>query len=276
MEGLIFSLIGLILGVILMIFGFQSFRRYQKIRDIPTSKVRSIAIGTVEVQGKVRKDEDSIYKHPIDGEDTVYYERTVEKYNPDDDGSDWDTVLTEHIGDSFYVEDDTGKVRVSMEGNPTLEIEDAQTREIYRVGPDDELPRALEGTDANKDTIIPDILEGKRKYRVTVQALRPSDDVYVLGEARERDSEVRTSENEENLVIGSPDLDKEGTLNTTNQGYSWRKGFFSNINFIIANQKEEELQKEEKWQGPLGFFGGLAIATISLYYLLQILQIFGV
>lgn len=275
MGGLIFSVIGLVLGVVLMIFGFQSFRRYQKIRDTPTSKVRSIAIGTVEVQGKVRKDEDSVHKHPIDGEDTVYYERRVEKYNPDDDGSDWDTVLTEHIGDSFYVEDDTGKVRVSLEGNPTLEIEDAQKREIYRVGPDDELPRALEGTDANEDSILPDILEGKRKYRVTVQALRPSDDSYVLGEARKKDAEVRTSENEENLVIGSPELDTEGSLNTTNRRYSWPKGF-SNINFIIANQKEDELQKEEKWQGPLGFFGGLIIASISLYYLLQILQVFGV
>jgi hypothetical protein len=265
LETILFASAGFIGGIALMIFGFMSFKRYQRIRDTPSSRVRSVAVGMTEVKGKIRKaNQESTYKHPIDGDDTVYYEREVEKYRHDDNGSNWETVLTEEVGDKFMLEDDTGKIEVKIEDNVALELEDARERETYSgIKPNEELPRALEGTNANNDSaLIPNFLESSGRYRVTVTALYPDDFCYVLGKARPKEGSDTSSINEENIVIGNPEYDKnDGILDL---------GIFASTSYIISNQKEDELQKEEKWQGPGGFIIGLILSAICLFYLLQL------
>lgn len=265
LESILYPLAGFIIGIGLMVFGFMSFKRYQRIRDTPTSRIRSVAVGITEVKGKIRKtDEENTYRHPINGDDTVYYERKVEKYRYDDDGSNWETVLTEEVGDKFMLEDDTGEIEVRIEDNPALELEDAKERNQYSgIKPNEELPRALEGTNANNDSsLIPNFLESSGRYRVTVTALYPDDFCYVLGKARPKEGSEASSINEENIVIGHPEYNKnDGFLDFD---------MFSSTSYIISNQKEDELQKEEKWQGPSGFIAGLILSAICLFYILQL------
>jgi hypothetical protein len=247
----ILSSAGFIVGLSLMIFGFISFKRYQRIRDTPTSKVRSVAVGTTELKGKVRKfDEENTHKHPINEDETVYYEITVQIKRDDQ----WDVIHNKYVGDKFILQDDTGKIEVRIEDNPAIDLEDAKEVTKYSMSPNEELPRALKGV-TNKtqdDKLVPDFLEST-EYRVTVKALYVDDFCYVLGDARPKDGSESSSTNEENIIIGHPNHRDN-----------------SSGSYIISNQREEELQKEEKWQGPISFIIGLILSAFCLFYFLQL------
>lgn len=262
-----FSLIGFIVGIYGLFYGFRSYKRYQLIRDTPTSNISSMSLGTVELKGKVRnpESEDHIYNHPFVDTDCVYYMRHVEKYNPDDDGSDWDTVLRETKGDQFYLEDDTGRALVKIE-DADFDLEnEARKREKYTVEPDGDVPRALKGTSAGADSILPDIL-GSETYRVTVEFLWDDMDIYTLGYARSRAGDESFSQNEQNLVVGNASESKSAGSITTGIPLLGKSN-----PFIIANQNEEDLISERKWLGPASFFVGLAVSALSLYWLLSLL-----
>jgi hypothetical protein len=234
-----------------MIFGFISFKRYQRIRDVPTSKVRSVALGTTELKGKVRKfDEESTYKHPINENETVYYEIIVQIK----EDNKWEVIHNEDVGERFMLEDDTGKIEVRIEDNPSIDLEDAKEVTKYSMNPDEELPRALEGiTNKTQDNeLVPDFLEST-EYRVTVKALYIDDFCYVLGDARPKDGSEASSVNKENIIIGHPNHRDN-----------------SSGSYIISNQREEELQQEEKWQSRISFVMGLILSAFCLFYLLQL------
>lgn len=266
----IFAILGFVLGIYGLFYGFNMYKRYQLIRDTPTSNVSSMSLGSVELKGTVKHpdDEEHIYNHPFVDTDCVYYMRHVEKYNPDDDGADWDTVLRESKGDEFYLEDDTGKVKVKIE-DPDFDLEDeARKREKYRVGADDEVPRALRGTSAGSDSILPDVLQGSEKYRVTVEFLWEGMDLYLYGYARSRDGDESFSKNEQNLVVGN------AAESQTTESITTGLPLLGKSNpFIIANQNEDELISERKWLGPTSFFVGLAVSAGCLYWLLLLLGV---
>lgn len=243
-------------GVALLFYSYTTFRDYQLIRDTPTSKVQSLSVGTVEVKGKAKptnqEGTDVAYDHPLTGDPVLYYDLTIEEYEPDDDGSDWRTVKSDDVGNTFFVDDGTGQVEVNIE-SPRFEFEDGDVvRERYVVEPDKEVPDVLK--EYQDDSFLPDILE-REKYRVTVKSITPDQDVFVFGDAQIKSGRDGSATNEENLVICNPGDDARGAFDTDKPQ-------------IISTESEEELQSGMKWSIPGSFLVGLGLCAVSLYNIL--------
>ena len=66
------------LGLLLIYRGITRYLLMQKIKNIPTSNVRSAAVGLVELSGKAKSKEEMI--SPISKEKCVFYELTAQYY----------------------------------------------------------------------------------------------------------------------------------------------------------------------------------------------------
>ncbi|MBW2968259.1 hypothetical protein KY362_07270, partial [Candidatus Woesearchaeota archaeon] len=69
----LYLVIGFGFGIYLFIKGFSWFRLKRMVENIPTSKIRSLAMGLVEIYGSVVLFEDKVLKSPFTGKDCVYY-----------------------------------------------------------------------------------------------------------------------------------------------------------------------------------------------------------
>ena len=106
-----------VLIIIKRIFFPSSKRKFLKLQEVlPTSKMNSIAMGIVEVQGDLEEIEPLIspyFKKPCIG----YFYRIEEESRPDKDGrTTYSTIHSEMKVGVFKIKDETGAVTVNGEG----------------------------------------------------------------------------------------------------------------------------------------------------------------
>ena len=139
------------LGVIF--WGFQTYQFGRLIRDTPTGKVRSVAMGRAEVEGDVIP-ATKVYDQPFSEGQCVYYEYEVKEYreDSDDDGKSWQTIQRGESAEPFYIDDGTGQILVDVTDGPMYEISDTYKTEI-EVGGDPESRHVREflGLDPEKE-----------------------------------------------------------------------------------------------------------------------------
>jgi len=86
------------------------FKKYQA--TLPTSKIRSLAMGLVEVEGTVRTDKPILAR--IDHIECIGYKYVVEDISTDKDGHDsYSEIFSETICSPFYITDETGTIEVN-------------------------------------------------------------------------------------------------------------------------------------------------------------------
>lgn len=215
--------LGLLFGGIGFVAGWRTFRQRQLIRNTPTSKVRSLAVGAAEVKGEAHPADEPLVS-PLTHEEACMYDLEVEEYHPDDGGGDWHTVL--HLEDAvpFHLDDGTGEILVEPE-DASLHIE---VEEKVRVDDGCEPPPALgewaesrglvddadapepEGvTDKVKDLVASQFADDAEKHlvrdsrhdrRYTEKVLAVGERTYVWGGAEPLE-DARSKENARNLVI---------------------------------------------------------------------------
>ncbi|RKX25987.1 MAG: hypothetical protein DRP47_08905 [Candidatus Zixiibacteriota bacterium] len=124
-----------VLGVFLLVFGYRRRLQYRLIQDTPTSKIRSMAMGLVEIYGQVKADK--FIKAPFSKTDCVYYKYEIQEYRAKTSGSgsnksvtyEWMTVGLGNQRIPFLTKDDTGTVLVNPEG---AEFDVSQRRIFYQ------------------------------------------------------------------------------------------------------------------------------------------------
>lgn len=218
-----FALVGLGMGGLFLVGGWKGYKRAQLVRDTPTSKVRSLAVGVAEVKGEAEPVGEPLVS-PLTHREACMYSLHVERHDPDDEGSDWDTVLRLSDQVPFRVDDGTGKARVEPQG-ADLEIE---VEAEVRVDDGEEPPAALgewaeaegmvdaadppdrEGAGGWLEDRVDSLSAGRaeahlvrsdardRRYRERVLGVGES--AYVFGGARRRE-DADAAENERNLVL---------------------------------------------------------------------------
>lgn len=156
----------------LLFAGFVSWQKYRKIQNIPTSKIRSMAAGLVELIGKVTSI--TALTSPITKTKCVYYKVLHEVYQRDNDGGYWETVSTNTNATNFYLNDGSGSVEINPK-QADVEIKSDFTRTSGSK-------RDIEYCIAAKDTI------------------------YVIGTAKLRPG-VKSAVNAENFIIAKGDND---------------------------------------------------------------------
>jgi hypothetical protein len=83
--------------------------------DLPTSKIRSLAMGLVEVKGRIAMGEP--LKAPLTEKDCIGYRYTIEDITTDDDGKDSFSIThDETVCHRFTISDGTGSIPVKPDG----------------------------------------------------------------------------------------------------------------------------------------------------------------
>ncbi len=97
-------------------------RFYKFQRTLPTSNIRSVAMGLAEISGNVKTIEPMFSR--IKSKECIGFLYTIEKVSTDDDGKDsYSMESSETICKPFYVQDKSGQIKVVTEGIEFIDFE---------------------------------------------------------------------------------------------------------------------------------------------------------
>jgi hypothetical protein len=106
--------IGFIAGIYLFFRGFYLLQRRRLILDTPFSKIRSAAMGMVEVSGLAVGPYTMLA--PITGRPCYYYRTQAWEYKQNGKNKQWVSVAGECMHVPFFLDDNTGRVLVDPRG----------------------------------------------------------------------------------------------------------------------------------------------------------------
>ena len=241
---LIYLVAGTVGGFGLLIYGWMIRQRKRLIESIPTSTIRSLALGLVEISGQAQP-EGSLLSSPFNGLPCVFYSYSVEEHVGSGKQARWETIAKGTSEQPFFVSDITGQVLVVPLGAELI-LPDERTSRSNWMG---ELPPSTT-TGLNRLGISTERWMGSRTLRCRESFILPDEQVYVLGTAHEHLEGRGSGENVDRLYIGSSQ-DNE---------------------FIISDRSEKALLSQLRWQMLACGVGGLTLAASCLviifkYYL---------
>ena len=235
---------GTIGGLGLFVYGWMVHQRKRLIESIPTSTIRSLALGLVEISGHAQPEE-HLLAAPFSGLPCVFFSYAVEEHIGSGKHARWETIANGTSEQPFFVSDTTGQVLVMPLGAELI-LPDERTYRNDWLG---ELPpTTIAGL--NRLGVSTERWIGNKTLRCRETFLQPEEQVYVLGTAHEHLGATELVENSARLYIGSS-RDHE---------------------FIISDRSEKDLLSRLRWQVLAYGAGGLALAatcviTIFTYYL---------
>jgi Zn-finger nucleic acid-binding protein len=243
-QVLLYLAAGAIGGFGLFVYGWIILQRKRLIESIPTSTIRSLALGLVEISGHAQPEE-NVLSAPFSGLPCVFFSYTVEEHVGSGKQARWETVAKGTSEQPFFVSDTTGRALVVPLGAQLI-LSDEHTFRNDRLG---ELsPTTIAGL--NRLGISTERWIGSKTLQCRESFILPEELIYVLGTAHEHLGATERIENSARLYIGSS-RDHE---------------------FIISDRSEKDLLSRLRWQIWAYGAGGLALAATCLtviftYYL---------
>lgn len=235
--------VGFLIGLILIVLGFHEFGEYNLIRNTPTSTIRSVPMGRVEVKGKTDSiSEEHLLESPFTQEPCLGYECKIEKYEVEDDNDDfddedetetgsWETIYDNREAVPFILRDETGELVIDgLDAEWSLE-----NLTYYEKFYEDSAPLSLQSfVEEHSREIFTDRYEDEGEFdlfwgdqlRFTEVRIDPEEDFYVLGGAKPLDQEM--------------DLDLEDVENVITKDE--RTGFF-----YLSDKSEEAIVQAKFW-----------------------------
>lgn len=301
-RDIVYAAFGFISGICSFFWGFSRLRRRRLIENIPTSCVRGMAMGLVEISGKAKKA--TALKSPLTQTECVLFQYKVEEYRTSGKSGRWVTIASGNSFDCpFWIEDETGKVMIFPMGAEFIWPLDFQSRTGFGV----EMPYTVTTFMVNKGINYKNFL-GARPLRFSEWFICEGETVYVLGSAKKREGPIKIyneqimhrieklKENKEKMK--EVDLNKDGrvsmeewdsavekieadvlrevlNIDQADNAYDVMvaKGDTEKI-FIISDQSEKDLTKKFAQQSALGIYGGGFLSVVTLAYLLFRLGLF--
>jgi hypothetical protein len=239
----LFSLagIGFFAGIFLFVKGFIWLRQKHLIEHTPTSKIRSVALGFVEVFGEVIPAQEGVVRSPLSGADCVYYKYTIEEYQRGRRSSRWVTVKEGEHGIHFSLRDDTGSLLVDPK--------DARV----------DIPKDFEcqsGSDKEPPEVVKQFLQvnnlsfESKTMRYTEYFIAPGDKLYIMGTAGDNPfvEEATAREGVEDVMIHKGENERF---------------------FYISDSHEREVLTTFKWRVIGGIWGGSFLTVVCLIIILN-------
>ena len=147
--------------------------------SLPTSKIRSLAIGIAEIYGKVVPGKSGIMKGPFSNRDCVGAKIIIEQYVDQGMGGYWNVVKKIVVGNEFFLQDDTGKVLVDLGG---AELDIPASYEFGSSPETDPYPTMV--TFLKKHNFnFKNYLGENKNLHYSESIIKPGDNLYILGRA---------------------------------------------------------------------------------------------
>jgi len=286
-----YAIFGLFFGIFSFFKGFGTLRKKRAIESIPTSTVRGLAIGMVELNGKAKKTR--TLQAPLSGTECTFYRYTIERYESSGRSSRW--VLISQ-GDSvfcpFCLDDATGEIMVLPWGAEFVMPADYTFTTSLGSGLPENLINFM-----GKSGIQYKGLFGNYTLRFTEWHIKPEESVFVVGTAQKHTTQLDqymekisgiTDKLKQSLGqapaqegIGLEEWSRaaahteHGLLQEVNKSDIQQdltdviiaKGDNSQI-FIISDESQAEVVKSFSWKAFAGIWGGSALSLAMLAYLL--------
>ncbi len=240
-DVMLFYLIGGVVGGLgLFWYGWTVQQRKRLIESIPTSPIRSLALGLVEISGQAEA-EGELLTSPFNELPCVFYSYAVEERVRSWKNTRWKTIASGTSERPFFVRDATGRVLVVPAGT-TLILPDERISKANWLG---ELPPlALAGL--RRLGIATHGWMGSKTLRCREALIKQDESIYVLGTALAPQGMSHHIANESRLFIG----------NSRDHA------------FIISDRSEKDLLSRLTWQMWAGFLGGLVcVAACAALFL---------
>jgi hypothetical protein len=246
---LIFPFILLFIGgIILLIWGLLSFKMKRLIENTPTSKIRSIAMGLVEIYGEVKPLKDNILKSPFSNNDCVYYKYNVKELRQSGKSSSWVTIKKGEEKKLFYLKDETGSVLTDLTGAKI----DIPTDNIFDSSLGKDPPKTVIKFLSTKNIAWEGFLLGINKtMKYTEYFIAPGDKLYIMGTA------------DDNPYV------KEASAEKSVEDIMIQKGKFEKL-YYVSDKHEDAIL----YRYALKTYVGLIIGSISIIISLIILTWF--
>jgi hypothetical protein len=165
---------GIFVGIALFIHGFRLLQRRRLVIDTPVSKIRSAALGLVEISGQAVGPYMMIA--PITTRPCYYYRTIVWEWRHRGKNSEWVQVAAECMHLPFFVDDNTGRMMVDPRGA------DLDLHCDFR----DEFHTSVFST---RDTVLPTVsnflarhgVATHNKIKVEEFCIKPKNALFILG-----------------------------------------------------------------------------------------------
>jgi hypothetical protein len=240
-----FSLVFVVLGLYTANRGRVERARSKQIATTETTPIRNLEPGTVEIKGTAHPtDEGAVLNSPIERANALAtYVKIEEWEHSNQSGGNWKTKHEKTQVVPMIVEDDTGQVRVDLPRDGDLIVEETQTEVAGGEEPPEAVRRYVEGErsvdERDQYDLGPISLGDRRRY--SEGWIEPGEEVYVLGNAREKEADW----GERVFVIDEPD---------------------DSDTFVLSDKSEDDLIQEGKWGGRILLaIGGFIIVIGALF-----------
>jgi len=297
-DPLCLAIFGVGAGIFWFFGGFTRLRRKRLIENVPTSTVRGMAMGLVELVGKARKEH--VFKAPFSGKDCLFYKYAVERLESHGKHTEWVTIASGGTYDSaFWLEDTTGKVLVYPRGAEFIMPVDYRFETGLSVSLPPNLVNFMEQNHLQYKTFFV-----RHKIRFIEWCITEGEEVYVLGTAQKtinsspddhknklskRLAELKkdqklmaeTDENKDGIISDEEwdsavarleqSILEEEIKNTpsaeNNTDTFVGKSAQAHV-FIISEESQTKLINSFSAQSIFGVFGGAIVSLVSLAYIL--------
>ena len=169
----------LIFGFILFFRGFKQLRHKRLVEDIPTSTIRGLAMGLVEITGKAVSR--TSLTSPLNQQVCVFYKYLVERYEKRGKSSRWVKIAG---GDSsavpFVVKDNTGSILIYPARAECIMPEDYK----HETGSFGSIPANLERFAGTHKLSCKGLFGIRHRLRFREWIIQEGNPVYVLGTAQ--------------------------------------------------------------------------------------------
>jgi len=252
------------LGLYAFVRGFRWLRVQRLLADTPTAKVRSIAMGMVEVEGAVKAR--SRTNAPFSNRDCAWWEVELQTLSQSNRGvRNWNTVYREQSGHPFYLEDGTGTALVFPQGADTRAGRQI-SEETNGLG----VPEPYAGFMSGRQLGLRHIWSmGPMRFRE--RALEDGMAVFVLGRALPKPHAEPVSMDED--VLLATGTDRVGALRVREHDGGCcaviRRGR-DDAAFIISDRSENAMTFEFGLRAFAGVVGGPLLALFGIWCLLEL------
>jgi len=248
-QTLWFISIGLVIGPVLFFAGLRWLSHKRLIENIPTSKIRSIAMGLVEIMGQVIPIGNNIMKSPFANIDCVYYKYTVERWVKAKDSHHWRVVKSGKSDIPFLLKDNTGSVLIDSSG-ANIEV----TKVTYTSGsgkdPSPIIKKFLKSRNLDYEGFFG--INYKMRYREAL--IKPNDSLYIIGTAADNP------------------FKEDGSAQHSSDDIMIHKG--KGKIYYISDRSEKKVLTSYKIKSIAGLIVGALIIIVSVYILLNMIQNF--
>lgn len=229
-----------ILGVLFFWGGFRTLKKKRLIENTPTSKIRSLAMGLVEIYGTVIPKKKTLTS-PLTSKDCVYYDYKVQEYRKRGKRSSWVTIRSGTDMTPFELKDETSSVLVDPIGAEVSIPEDFTFESgLLRKDPPNNIKDFL-----RKNNLTYEGLLGiNKQMRFAESYITQKDKLFILGTAGDNPNvkEATSKKNVEDIMI--------------------QKG--SNNIYFISDKQEKEVLKKLSLMSVGGIILGSVFILISI------------